>query len=360
MGSVHSKRLQHIRSLFDVQGSKAVLVHGRYDIRWCCGFTGSNGVLLIEENSSTLFTDGRYTDQAATEAPSVVVHVISGNPGPAIASCLAQKDIRNVVFQGDIVTVSQLDHLSDVSAPGIEFTPTGGMLNALRAQKTDEDVASIKKALSLSESVLDQVHDLIVPGITEMDLATELDHRHRRLGAEGPSFETIVAFGSHAALPHARPGHRKLKEREIVLIDFGCVVDGYCSDITRMFSVGPPDIELSETYLVVEEALQAATSAATAGISARSLDGIARDRLSTASLADYFSHGLGHGVGLEIHEWPGVNARTTDALLSDTVITIEPGVYRKGRFGIRIENMIRIREDGCDVLNSSGTQLIIL
>ncbi len=360
MAAPHAQRLQRIRSRLEISGPHAILLHSRYDIRWSCGFTGSSGVLLVEENTATLFTDGRYTVQAEAEAPTVDVCVVQGDRTPAIGSYLAASDLRTILVQGDIVTLSQLEHLREVSGPEIAFSFADGMLYALRARKTDDEVASIRRALALSESVLEKAHEVIVPGMSEMDLATELDYSHRQLGAEGPSFNTIVAFGSHAALPHARPGNRKLKEREVILVDFGCKVDGYCSDITRMFSVGTPDEDVLEAYQVVEDALHVATSDAKAGISSRSLDEIARNRLSMAGVGEYFTHGLGHGVGLEIHEWPGVNARNMDTLARDTVITIEPGVYRKGRYGIRIENMIRITATGCDVLNTSGTHLTIL
>lgn len=212
----------------------------------------------------------------------------------------------------------------------------------------------------MTEQVFDDVLALLEEGVTEQDLAAEIDYRHRLLGASGPAFDTIVAFSDHAALPHARPGPRALKRGDVVLMDFGGVVDGYHSDMTRTVTFGRADKLFLEAYEAVCSALLISAEAARAGMTGEQLDGVARQALTEHGFGSAFSHSLGHGVGLEIHEGPSISSRNPDKLPAGCIITLEPGIYLPGEFGIRIENMARLEADECTILNASRTELIRL
>jgi Xaa-Pro aminopeptidase len=342
-----------------VTATVALVIHRLSDIRWCCGFSGSAAVLLILSDRSILFVDGRYTEQAAAEVSVADINPVAGDPCSAIAEHIRRSDTRTMIFQSDHVTYQRYEKLVD-AYPELDYRGAAGLLDELRSVKSESEKEHIRHALSLSEKVLSQIHDLLEPGISEMELATELDYRHRRCGAEGAAFDTIVAFGSNTSLPHASPGGRQLLNGDLVLIDFGCRICGYASDITRMFCIGRPRNRIMEVYAAVEKALQSAVEFAEGGISSKRLDSRARDSLTESGLGQFFSHGLGHGVGLDIHEWPAVNSRRSAVLPGGAIITIEPGVYIPGEFGIRIENMVQLLPGRCEVLNHSATTLTVI
>lgn len=364
-------------------GSVAVVSRGS-DVRWLTGFTGSNGLFVLGRELSLLLTDGRYEEQAAREAAVDSVSIIRGelleevpraldkhsdadpgrvadtvtDPGPASRP---GRSTGPVLFQADDLTFERAVRLREMlEEAGQASQPLGDRISGLRETKDAEELTLIRGALMLSEEVMSELPDIIRPGITERELAAEVDYRHRLKGADGPAFETIVAFGARAALPHARPGDARLERGDCILLDFGCVTGGYRSDITRTMVLGRAPEGFDEAYAAVERALAAAQRAVTAGMDGRDLDAVARTSLERDGLAERFSHSLGHGVGLDIHEGPRVSSVTSSRLREGAVITIEPGVYLSGRFGIRIENMVLVEEAGARVLNRLDTGLIVL
>jgi Xaa-Pro aminopeptidase len=344
----------------------AILVSRPSDIRWLTGFSGSSGLAVLTETSCRLITDGRYADQALAEACVDDVRVVRGTPFTGLRDLPEYADARKgsttgryeLAFQADHLTVEQAKQLSEMLPEPVESVPVSGLIASLRAVKDDSERAAVGRALRLSERVMDEITDILRPGVTEREVAAEIDYRHRRAGADGPAFDTIAAFGPNAAMPHARPTDAALEEGQCILLDFGCVVDGYRSDITRMMFSGQPSDEFLRAHAAVEQALEAAQEAVRSGMDGHDLDRTARDVLKRHGLAEFFTHSLGHGVGLDIHEAPRVSSTGHSTLEAGAVITIEPGVYLPARFGIRIENMVVIEEGRGRILNSMDTELI--
>lgn len=329
------------------------------DIRWLTGFTGSNGAVLVYGDRTVLFTDGRYTTQAAIEAPLSEVRITSGSAQTNLIRHLVDLQPDRVWIQIETVSFSMVQSLKD-ELPSATPVDISSAFTKLRARKTPEEVSSIEAALAITEQTFQDVLPLIKEGVSENQLAAEIDYRQRMLGAEGSSFDTIVAFGPNSALPHARPGGTLLQRETPILMDFGCFVDGYASDMTRMVHFGPASSQFEAAYDAVNRALQASTERASTEVSGAELDGIARHLLNRNGLGERFSHSLGHGVGLEIHEWPAVSSRNQELLPSECVITLEPGVYLPENFGIRIENMVHLSSGGIRTLNTLSTDLVVL
>jgi len=356
------------RLLSGLDGDWVAIVSRGSDIRWLTGFTGSNGLVVLGPSGSVLLTDGRYEEQASAEAAVLDVRIVQGNllsglPG-LFSGGAADGDglLRNsvtVLYQADDLTVERAEQLRTALGDR-KVEPLGGRLADLRCSKDADELEFIRRALRLSEQVMTEVVDVLRPGVAERDVAAEIDYRHRLAGADGPAFDTIVAFGSRASLPHARPGDARLENGDCVLLDFGCIVKEYRSDITRTMVLGPPPEGFEDAYLSVERALHAATDAVKPDMDGRDLDGVARDALRRDGLDGYFAHGLGHGVGLDIHEGPRVSSMVSSRIPDGAVITIEPGVYLPDRFGIRIENMVSVDSSGGLVLNSLDTSLVKL
>lgn len=354
-----SSRQERLKGKLRISAAGAILVSRQTDVRWLTGFSGSNGCVLLFADQTLLFTDARYSNQAAEQAPESKVHIVSG-PAPDAAAAWLQNTIASSVWL-------QIDHLTHEAfmratqlLEGMEIKHESGILARLRCRKAPGEVEAIQKALLITEETFLDVTSWIEEGVSEARVAAEIDYLQRHKGAEGNAFDTIVAFGGHTAQPHARPGTQILQKGMPILMDFGCIVDGYCSDMTRMAYCGEPSARFLHAYDAVNKALMRSTEAAKAGITGKDLDRVARNCLETYRLAEHFSHGLGHGVGLDIHEWPSLSIKNEEVLPSDCIVTIEPGVYLPGDFGIRIENMLILHEDGARSLNSLNTDLIVL
>lgn len=354
-----SARIDRFRALAAIENGSVVVVSSASDIRWLIGFSGSNGAILLTRTDTILFTDGRYSAQVERECPGMTTRIGTGTAFSQVVEALKDTVFDTVFLQAD--HVSWTDHSALVSSnPDVSVESLDHQLRELRAEKDEGEVDAIRRALGITERVFQQLPALIKEGVSENELAAEIDYRQRQEGASASSFDTIVAFGDHSALPHARPGNRTLAHGDPILIDFGCVVDGYCSDMTRMMSFGRPSDELKRTCERVLEAMRAAIAVTHAGVSGARIDAEARDLLDQDGLASFFTHSLGHGVGLDIHEWPTLSSRGVDPLPPNGVVTVEPGVYRPGEFGVRIENMILVRESDALELNASDPSLLIL
>ncbi len=329
------------------------------DIRWVCGFTGSNGVLLIRSDDAVFLTDGRYRTQSAREVSGARV-VIGGYDLPGYA---AENELlagcTSAVYQSDHLAVAALEKLRELFA-GVNWKGAEGVFVKEVASKEDAEIDRIAAAQRLTAHVFDEMLDWVEEGMTERQVAAEIVYRHLRSGAERMSFDPIVASGPNSALPHALPTNRRLRTGEVVLLDFGCFLNGYASDMTRTIAIGEPGAEIRSLYDLVRMAQEQAIVAARSGIKSVDLDGVARGIIKEAGYGEFFSHSLGHGVGLQIHEWPRVSYAVDYALPSNCAVTIEPGIYLPDRFGIRIEDVVVLREGRCENLTRARKDLIVL
>lgn len=353
-------RLPRVRRRFEDYDADALLITKLPNVRWACGFTGTNGLLLVGREEAVFVTDGRYTEQAQQEVEGAEVVVAE----EGLLTCLAERDyfdsLDRVVFQADDVSVAKREQLEEY-LPAVRWIPQTEVLTAFVASKEDTEVDQIRGAQKITESVFDHILNVLEPGITEREVAAEITYQHLRRGAERMSFDPIVASGPNGARPHARPTGRALHSGEVVVLDMGCIRDGYASDMTRTVSIGAAPEPARKGYDLVRSAQQKALDAAQAGLTGKELDAIARKTIESAGMGDHFAHGLGHGVGLEVHEWPRVS-RTADVELPEgACVTIEPGVYvPEEAFGVRIEDIVVLRSDGCENLTSTSKSLIEL
>jgi Xaa-Pro aminopeptidase len=336
-----------------------LLVTSRTNLRYLTGFTGSNGMAVVGPGVRRFVTDFRYVAQAAAQvegfdreqAPQDFLDALAGGwPGGSL----------RVGFEDDDVTVRRHGRLSEIVPGRVELVAAGGIVEAERARKEPEEVARIRAAAELADSVYDWVRERGLVGRTERDVAAALEQRMRELGAEGPSFPSIVASGERGALPHAVPTGAEIPAGALVTLDLGARLDGYCSDCTRTWATGPLPDDLAEAYALVQQAQSASLAAVRPGPTGKAIDAIARDIIAAAGHGEHFGHGLGHGVGLDVHEAPRL-ARTADGTLAaGHVVTVEPGVYLPGRGGVRIEDLVVVTETGHDVLSSTSKDLEIV
>jgi len=351
----HKKRTDRFRRFAEVD---CLIILDESNIRYLTGFTGSDGAFLVGADWMTLLVDGRYVTQAGLETRNLEI-IEFKNRAETIAAIFQERGARFIGFEPAAVSYGEYLRLCD-SLPQATLRPLSGRLDFLRAVKDAEEVGEIKKAIRVAEKALTDVMSLIKPGIMEAELAVELEYRMRCGGAERMSFETIVATGPDAALPHATPGRRRVALGDFLLIDYGAVVNGYHSDETRTFCVGRASERQQEAYRLVLEAHDRTLGAIRAGVSCGEIDRIARSFLAEKGMARYFSHGTGHGVGLEIHEAPRLAAGKADVLEAGMVVTVEPGVYFPGEWGIRIEDMALVESDGCEILTVPAADLLEL
>ena len=334
------------------------------NVRYLCGFTGSSAVLLLSPSGSMLLTDGRYTEQARAEVVGARVAIVRKSPLVAAAEWLRnraglRKRLAGAV-ESEHLTVSSRALLRRLLSSRLRLRDTAGVVERLRMVKDKQELARIRAAAKLGASLFQAALPLVRPGATESALAAEMEYAARRGGAEAMSFPTIVAAGPRSALPHARASANVVPRRGFVLFDFGVILAGYCSDMTRTVCVGRPTAEARRVYQAVLEAQQAALAAVRPGVAVGEVDRAARRVLRGAGLARYFTHSTGHGVGLEIHEPPRVAAGQQERLQPGMVITVEPGVYLAKRGGVRIEDMVVVTASGCEVLTSTDRDLIVL
>ena len=361
----HARRFGQLRRRLNSAGVSGLLVTHLPDVRYLCGFTGSSAALAVTRRAARLFTDGRYRTQAAEEVKGAKVEIVSGAPALAAVQWLsAQPGTESAGFDPARATVAVLARWKAGLASNFRrkfLTPLEGpLVETLRMVKDDDELVLMREAALLGCKLFDHIQGYLRPGLREIDVAAELEHEARVLGAEGMSFETIVASGPRSAMPHGRATTARLPRRGFLTLDFGVILNGYCSDMTRTIHFGVPKPNERVAYESVLEAQQAAVAAVASGVSCGDVDEAARSVLRKAGLADAFSHSTGHGVGLEIHEPPRVGTGQTTRLLPGMVVTIEPGIYLPGEFGVRIEDMVTVTRTGCEVLTPSPKALIEL
>ncbi len=334
--------------------------------RFISGFTAgdhsiqeSSGVLFIPRlGKPLLLTDSRFEIDAKQEAKEFDVKLYPKGMLPLLRTILKKLQIKTLGFESHYTLHSTSEQLFKMCAD-IEVEPiaTTGLIESMRLCKSEAELGKIQASVSLNEAVFQEVYRNIKPGMTEIEVAIQIETLMRQKGAEGPSFDTIVAAGENGASPHAVPGNRRLKEGEPIVIDMGLVLDGYCSDMTRTVVLGKPSAKTLEIIRIVRKAQLAGMAAIKAGMTGKQVDHAARKIISDAGYGDYFGHGLGHGVGLAVHEGPGLSPRYTKKLKAGMVVTVEPGIYLEGWGGVRLENMVIVTEDGCRHLNNDMTGL---
>ena len=336
----------------------AFLITHPPNCRYLSGFTGSSGVLLVTEDSSYLITDSRYREQARREAAGFTIILREGALAPELQSLLEEKGLERLGFEGEHLPFSSYNKFA--SGCGVELVPTGGLVEKLRAVKDEVEIGLLRRGAALADEAFNYILGVIRPGLTEQQVALELEFYQRRKGAEGIPFPYIVASGVRGSLPHGVAGSKVLREGELVTIDFGAIWKGYATDMTRTLALGRPSQRQREIYRVVKEAQERAREGLKAGMYCSEADALARHPINEAGLGKYFGHGLGHGVGLEVHEKPVLSRRSEEILRPGMVVTVEPGVYIPGWGGIRIEDMLLVEEDGAESLTNSGRELVIL
>jgi Xaa-Pro aminopeptidase len=362
-------RLEKLRSKMadaDAVGAEidGMLITDPLNRRYLTGFTGSAGWVLVTAEKALLAIDFRYYERAAREAPGwEQVHVTTTYPD-ALVEMVAQTGVQRVGFESDHVTVAQFKELREklqtgqVAAPSL--VPVEKLVLHLRAIKDENEIASISAAIACSDAAFAHLCTVLKPGMTEAQVSWELESHMRQHGASATAFPTIVGSGPNGAMPHATATERVIQAGEPIVIDFGAVVDGYCSDITRSFCLGQTEKRYVETWQLVRAAQQAVFDNLRPGMTGVEADALARDVFAAAGEAEAFGHGLGHGVGLYIHEDPRMGRLAAEHVIAlGQVITVEPGLYYPGWGGVRIEDVVVVREDGVEVLTGAPKEPVI-
>ena len=351
-------RIEIIQQKMKDQNIEALLITSPYNLRYASGFTGSTGLSVMTQDKAYFVTDFRYTEQAAKQA---VGFEIIKNDGPIyqeVKTIVEKENIAVLSFEKDFVTYSTYDTIENLLP--CKLNPASGLLESLREIKDDKEIQTIQKAIEITEYAFNEILNHIKPGITEIAVANKLDFLMREKGATSVSFDTIVASGKRSAMPHGVASDKQIEQGDMITIDFGCYYKGYVSDMTRTFALGDPGEELKKIHQIVLDAQLKVNEKAKAGITGKELDAVAREYITEKGYGEAFGHSTGHGIGLEVHENPGINYRNEEPLVVGNVITNEPGIYIPNLGGVRIEDDLVITEEGSRNLMSVTKELIIL
>lgn len=337
----------------------ALIVSAAPNVRYLSGFTGSNGMLLVWPGGAILFTDPRYQIQAAQET-DCRVKVARGALYPALMKAANSKKLRNLGFEAGRITYDAYEQLRIGLGLNGTLAPVAGVVEAVRMVKSEAEIALIERSVLTNSAAYEKAMRRVRPGATEADLAAEIEYQMRRLGAQKPAFDTLVAAGARSALPHAQATANRLENNQLLLVDVGASQDGYASDMTRMAFLGRPGGKVKRLYQAVLGAQLAALDAVRPGVRAEQVDRTARRVLRAAGLDKAFVHSTGHGLGLEIHEPPRIGRRDRTVLAAGMVITVEPGAYLEGFGGVRIEDTVVVTASGCRILTPTSKELSLL
>lgn len=352
-----NKKINRIRLLLKEKNLDAILLYKPENRFYLSGFTGSNGYVLISEENLKFITDFRYIEQAQNQCHGF--EIIETNSSRTIVDILSELNLSKLGIEEDYMTYGQALNFKNKLSE-IEMIPLEGALLELRSIKTLDEIKNIEQAASIADKAFEYILKFIKPGLRELDIALELEFFMRKRGASKLSFETIVASGKRSSLPHGLASDKTIEIGDMITLDFGCVYNNYCSDMTRSFVLGKANNKQKEIYNLVLEAQKKSLEAVKPGISGEQLDGIARTIIKDSGYGDYFGHGLGHGVGLEIHELPHINIRGKRPIESGMVLTIEPGIYIPDFAGVRIEDLVLVTNNGYRVLSKSTKDFIEL
>ncbi|HEU5472823.1 MAG TPA: Xaa-Pro peptidase family protein [Actinophytocola sp.] len=364
MPEIHGRRRDALRAHLREHDVDALLVVDLLNIRYLTGFTGSNAALLVhaEDERRTVFcTDGRYLTQSERQVPDLE-RLIERQSTIAVAALAGERGVARTGYESQHVTVEQLDELASAAGAKVELVRTPGRVERLRLIKDDTEVEALRMACAAADRALAGLidHGGLAPGRTEREVARDLENRMLDHGAAGPSFESIVATGANSAVPHHRPTDAMLRPGDLVKLDFGALVDGYHSDMTRTVVLGEPAGWQRELYDLVAAAQAAGRAALRVGTATSEVDAAARKVIEDAGHGEHFLHGLGHGVGLEIHEAPSLAKTGQGRIAAGMAVTVEPGVYLSGKGGVRIEDTLVVRDDDPELLTLTTKQLIVV
>jgi Xaa-Pro aminopeptidase len=347
-----------VKSILKKKSIEGILFFSPENIRYLTGFSGSEGYLLVDEDEHLLLVDSRYITQARDEAWGCrVSQVEKGIVG--VAGQVSSLGFRRLGFEAQGISVARFEQLQK-ALEKMELVPIKDELERLRGSKTAEEMAWMREAIQVAEGAWQECQVLVKPGAQEADLALELDCRMKKRGAERMAFDTIVASGPRAALPHAQPTTRSLEQGDLLLFDFGCRFRGYCSDESCTVIVGRATDEQRHIYGIVKDAHDRAIEAVRPGVKLAAIDAAAREHIDQAGHGAHFGHGTGHGIGLGVHEWPVVGKDSPDVAEEGMVFTIEPGIYIPGWGGVRIEDIVVVIADGCEVLTAISKDLTVV
>lgn len=349
-------RQERLRALLEARRIPFLLVTHLVNIRYLTGFTGTAGVVLLGPQRAFLWVDPRYTLEARDQAHGVEVVEEKKGLLHGVALWLEKNSVHDVVYEETNLTCAEFQLLRQVAGHSVRMRPGSGLVEDLRVVKDCGEIEAIRKAGRITARVFDEILPWIKPGVTERDLATEIEYRLRRAGAEGAAFESIVASGPRAAHPHASPSPKPLQEREWVILDFGAIFNGYAADMTRTVYLGEPSRRERALYSAVAKAQSAAVRSVQDGTKASDVDAVARRVLAERRLARCFTHSTGHGVGLEVHERPRIGKREPIRLRAGSVVTVEPGVYIEGVGGVRVEDTVLVGTEGPEILTPATTE----
>jgi Xaa-Pro aminopeptidase len=360
--SSYPQRAEHLTALVQERGLDVLVVTDLVNVRYLCGFDGTNGICLVGGEQRIFVTDFRYAERARSEVSDY--DVVQGKQDllADVTALLAERmngDGLRVGFEETNLTVSRHGRLAELIPDGAELVAAGGLVERLRAVKDEGELGAIRAAAELADGLYRWlIDDFGLTGRSEREVARALDRRAQDVGADEAAFPSIVAAAANGARPHASPGDGEIPRHTLVVVDLGCKLDGYCSDCTRTFATGDVDDEMRAVYELVRSAQAAAVAAARAGAGLADVDAAARDPIAAAGQGEQFGHGTGHGVGLEVHEQPRVARGAEGSLEPGNVVTIEPGIYLPGRFGVRIEDLVIVNHDGCETLTAIARELV--
>lgn len=355
-----TERVKRLLDSMRLGEHEGVVVYDPSNMFYLSGYTGE-GLVLVARGISAIITDFRYTEQAQAQAPGFeVLMTEKGKSHEDIAGALcASGGIDTLYYEDDFVTVHTFNALRE-SVRGVEWKVVGSEIARLREIKDEDELALIRQACRITGEAFERILPHIKEGVTEKELALRLDFDMMSHGASKPSFSTIVAAGANGSLPHAVPGEYRLRRGDMITMDFGARYGNYCADMTRTVALGQPSDEMKKVYGIVLDAQKMAQDAVAAGKLCRDIDAIARNYIYSHGYEGCFGHGLGHAVGIEIHENPRYSPTCSDIIQSGMVMTIEPGIYLPGKFGVRIEDTTFVRPDGCEIVGKSPKELIVL
>jgi Xaa-Pro aminopeptidase len=348
------RRADRVVELLEARDLDSLLVSDLLNLRYLTGFTGSNGACVVTREERLFFTDFRYVEQARSQVPEYERIEV----GRDMLGDLAGRLRGRAGFDDEHVSVAAHAKLAEKVGEGVELVPAGGLVEQLRAVKDPDEVASMRAAAELSTAAYDSLRERGLSGRTEREVAIQLVRFMEDSGAEAPSFSPIVAAADQGALPHAVPRDLEIPKDTLVVIDMGARVDGYCSDCTRTLATGSPGDAALEIYELVRRAQTEALAATRAGAQNKDVDAVAREIIDGAGHADHFGHGLGHGVGLEVHEAPRLGKTAEGALEAGNAVTVEPGVYLPGEVGVRIEDLVIVTDGEPDILTGFPKELV--
>ncbi|TKH27519.1 Xaa-Pro dipeptidase [Bacillus wiedmannii] len=352
------EKIERVRSAFDEAGIDGILLTNEHSRRYMANFTGTAGVVLISKNRAQFITDFRYVEQASKQAVGYEIVQHAGLIIDEVAKQVKELGIQKLGFEQDTLTYSSYSaHKEVIDA---EFIPTSGLVEKLRLIKTDSEIKILKEAAQIADAAFEHILSFIRPGVSEIEVSNELEFFMRKQGATSSSFDIIVASGLRSALPHGVASEKVIETGDFVTLDFGAYYKGYCSDITRTIAVGEPSDKLKGIYNIVLEAQLRGVNGIKAGLTGREADALTRDYITEKGYGEYFGHSTGHGIGLEIHEAPGLAFRSDTVLEPGMAVTVEPGIYIPGIGGVRIEDDIIVTSEGNEVITKSPKELIIL